>query len=98
MAAAAACSIVISAAPGSKGSHLTAELTWTLILAAQKKLLEEYDNVKNGGWQTTVGASGLYNLTLGVIVSFVPETSNNLIMLFMYIFSFPRGLEKLDKL
>src|SRR3954454_3516197 len=44
----------------------TAELTWALILAVARHLPEEIGNVRDGGWQTTVG-SDLAGRRLGVV-------------------------------
>jgi phosphoglycerate dehydrogenase-like enzyme len=44
----------------------TAELTWALILAVARRLPEELANVRDGGWQTTVGTD-LAGKRLGVI-------------------------------
>src|SRR4051812_29817380 len=44
----------------------TAELTWALILAVARHLPEETANVRDGGWQTTVGTD-LAGRRLGVI-------------------------------
>jgi len=44
----------------------TAELTWALILAAARHLPEETANVREGGWQTTVGTD-LAGRRLGVV-------------------------------
>ena len=50
---------------GSLGSA-PAELTWALILGLSRHLVEEADNVRSGGWQTTVGRD-LTDRTLGII-------------------------------
>ena len=44
----------------------TAELTWALILAVARHLPEETANVREGGWQTTVGTD-LAGSRLGVV-------------------------------
>lgn len=44
----------------------TPELTWTLILAALRRLPGETASVRGGGWQTGVG-SGLHGKTLGIL-------------------------------
>jgi phosphoglycerate dehydrogenase-like enzyme len=44
----------------------TAELTWALILALRKNLLEETAAVREGGWQRTLGRE-LAGATLGVV-------------------------------
>lgn len=43
-----------------------AELTWGLILALCRRIPQEHQSVRDGGWQTTVGV-GLAGKTLGVI-------------------------------
>lgn len=50
---------------GSLGSA-PAELTWALVLGLSRHLVEEVDNVRSGGWQTTVGRD-LAGRTLGII-------------------------------
>ena len=45
--------------------HSTAELTWTLIMVGWRGLQTEFDNMKNGNWQTTVGR-GLKGHTIGI--------------------------------
>ena len=50
---------------GSLGSA-PAELTWALILGLSRHLVEEVENVRTGGWQTTVGWD-LADRTLGII-------------------------------
>ena len=64
LAALAARGIVVSAG-GAGGPHATAELTWALILAAQRHLPEEVGALRAGGWQSTVGI-GLHAKTLGI--------------------------------
>jgi phosphoglycerate dehydrogenase-like enzyme len=44
----------------------TVELTWALILATARRLVDESLSVRNGGWQTSVG-SQLGGTTLGVL-------------------------------
>ena len=44
----------------------TAELTWGLILALARHIPEEAQQMRHGGWQTTVGV-GLYGKVLGVL-------------------------------
>lgn len=60
----AARGIVVSAG-GAGGPHATAELTWALILAAQRHLPQEVTALREGRWQSTVGI-GLHAKTLGV--------------------------------
>jgi len=61
----AARGIVVSAG-GAGGPHATAELTWALILAAQRHLPDEVTALREGRWQSTVG-TGLHAKTLGVL-------------------------------
>lgn len=60
----AARGIVVSAG-GAGGPHATAELTWALILAAQRHLPQEVAALRAGRWQSTVG-TGLHAKTLGI--------------------------------
>ena len=64
LVALAAQGIVVSAG-GAGSPHATAELTWALILAAQRHLPEEAAALRDGRWQSTVG-TGLHAKTLGV--------------------------------
>ena len=64
LAALAERGIVVSAG-GAGGPHATAELTWALILAAQRHLPEEVAALRAGRWQSTVG-TGLHAKTLGI--------------------------------
>jgi phosphoglycerate dehydrogenase-like enzyme len=47
-------------------AHPTAELTWALILALARHVADEDRNVRDGGWQRTVGIP-LRGRTLGVV-------------------------------
>ena len=47
-------------------AHPTAELTWGLILALQRHLVEEDRRMRDGGWQRTIGP-GLAGRTLGTL-------------------------------
>ncbi|MGC7100281.1 D-2-hydroxyacid dehydrogenase family protein, partial [Amycolatopsis lurida] len=47
-------------------AHPTAEHTWALILAASRNLPVEFQSVRDGGWQRTVG-TGLHGKTLGLL-------------------------------
>ena len=47
-------------------SEPTSEHAWALILAAQRNLPVEFADVRNGGWQRTVG-TGLAGKTLGLL-------------------------------
>ena len=60
----AARGIVVSAG-GAGGPNATAELTWALVLAAQRHLPEEVAALRAGRWQSTVGI-GLHAKTLGI--------------------------------
>lgn len=44
----------------------TSELTWALILAAERRLETEFSNMRAGRWQTTVGGD-LHGRTLGLV-------------------------------
>jgi len=50
---------------GSGSPYATAELTWGLILASMRRIPQEVENLKKGGWQQTVGV-GLHGRTLGI--------------------------------
>lgn len=56
---------VVVSAGGAGGPHATAELTWALILAAQRHLPHEVSALREGRWQSTVGI-GLHAKTLGI--------------------------------
>mgnify|MGYP002648873002 CR=1 FL=1 len=43
-----------------------AELTWALILGLARHLPEEVANIRDGGWQTSIGAD-LSGATLGIL-------------------------------
>jgi D-3-phosphoglycerate dehydrogenase len=60
----AAAGVVVSAG-GAGGPHATAELTWALVLAAQRHLPVELAALRDGRWQSTVG-TGLHAKTLGI--------------------------------
>jgi D-3-phosphoglycerate dehydrogenase len=60
----AAAGVVVSAG-GAGSPHATAELTWALILAAQRHLPDEVAALRDGRWQSTLGI-GLHAKTLGV--------------------------------
>lgn len=47
-------------------AHATAELTWALILGLLRHIPIEHDNVRSGGWQTTLGID-LKGKTLGLL-------------------------------
>lgn len=62
----AACArLGIAVLEGSGSPYATAELTWGLILAAMRRIPQEVDNLKRGGWQQSVGR-GLRGRVLGV--------------------------------
>src|SRR5262249_42262239 len=44
----------------------TVELTWAIILGSARHIVQEGNQVRNGGWQTTIG-TGLNGKTLGVL-------------------------------
>jgi D-3-phosphoglycerate dehydrogenase / 2-oxoglutarate reductase len=46
-------------------SIATAELTWALILAARRHIVEEVQSLKQGRWQSRLG-NGLFGRTLGI--------------------------------
>jgi len=56
---------ILVSAGGAGGPNATAELTWALILAAQRHVAEEVAALREGRWQSTVGI-GLHGKTLGV--------------------------------
>jgi D-3-phosphoglycerate dehydrogenase len=56
--------IVVSGASAGP-SIATAELTWALILAARRHIVDEVAALKQGRWQTTIG-EGLFGRTLGI--------------------------------
>ena len=64
LAACAERGITVSAG-GAGGPQATAELTWALILAAQRHLPDEVQRLRDGQWQSTVG-TGLHAKTLGI--------------------------------
>jgi len=47
-------------------SYPTAELTWAMILAAARKLPQQVQSMRTGGWQLGLGTS-VHGLTLGVL-------------------------------
>lgn len=57
---------VVVSAGGAGSPHATAELTWALVLAAQRNLPAEAAALRSGRWQSTVG-TGLHAKTLGVL-------------------------------
>lgn len=50
---------------GSGSPYATAELTWGLVLAAMRRIPQEAENMKKGGWQQTLGV-GLRGRMLGI--------------------------------
>ncbi len=62
----AACTrLGIAVLEGTGSPYATAELTWGLVIAAMRRIPQEVENLKRGGWQQTVG-TGLRGRTLGV--------------------------------
>lgn len=62
----AACTrLGIAVLEGTGNPFATAELTWGLVLAAMRRIPQEVENLKRGGWQRSVGL-GLRGRTLGV--------------------------------
>lgn len=57
--------IMVSAISATRPSYATAELTWGLILAAQRHLVFEVSALRAGRWQSTLG-QGLRGHTLGI--------------------------------
>lgn len=50
---------------GTGSPYAAAELTWGLVLAAMRHIPEEFENLKGGRWQRTLG-TGLKGRTLGI--------------------------------
>ena len=50
---------------GTGSPHAAAELTWGLIMAAMRHIPQEFENLKAGRWQHTLG-TGLKGRTLGI--------------------------------
>ena len=62
----AACTrLGIAVLEGTGNPYATSELTWGLVLAAMRRIPQEVENLKRGGWQSSVGL-GLRGRTLGV--------------------------------
>lgn len=55
----------ITVMAGTGSPHAAAELTWGLVLAAMRHIPEEFENLKAGRWQRTLG-TGLKGRTLGI--------------------------------
>jgi phosphoglycerate dehydrogenase-like enzyme len=51
---------------GGSGGQSTVELTFALMLAVMRRVPQEHEAIRQGGWQTGLGV-GLYGKTLGVI-------------------------------
>jgi phosphoglycerate dehydrogenase-like enzyme len=66
LAAAKSRGILVSHTRNASTEHPTSELAWGLILAAARRLDVENRNIREGGWQTTVGRT-LHGRTLGVL-------------------------------
>lgn len=64
LAAAAERGIPVSGTGMSK--HAAGEHTWALLMAAARHIPTEVDNLRGGGWQSTVGTE-LYGRTLGIV-------------------------------
>ena len=64
--AAQARGIVVSHTENASTEHPTSELTWALILAAARRIVDENQSIRSGGWQTTVGRT-LHGRTLGLL-------------------------------
>nr|WP_197739755.1 D-2-hydroxyacid dehydrogenase family protein [Mycolicibacterium sp. P1-18] len=62
--AAAACDVAVTDTGYDATS--TVELTWALIMASSRHLVDECGSVRSGGWQTTVGRQ-LSGQTLGIL-------------------------------
>ncbi|RDB43104.1 D-2-hydroxyacid dehydrogenase family protein [Halomonas sp. DQ26W] len=50
---------------GTGSPHAAAELTWGLVMAAMRHIPQEFENLKAGRWQRTLG-TGLKGRTLGI--------------------------------
>lgn len=62
----AACNkLGIAVLEGSGSPYATSELTWGLVLAAMRRIPQEVENLKKGGWQQSVGRA-LRGRTLGI--------------------------------
>ena len=66
----------IAVLEGSGSPYATAELTWGLILASMRRIPQEMENLKKGGWQQSVGrclrgrSLGIYGFgKIGAVVS-----------------------------
>ncbi|MBS0337478.1 MAG: D-2-hydroxyacid dehydrogenase family protein [Proteobacteria bacterium] len=55
----------IAVLEGSGSPYATAELTWGLVLASMRRIPQEVENLRKGGWQQTLGR-GLRGRTLGI--------------------------------
>ncbi len=55
----------IAVLEGSGSPYATAELTWGLVLASMRRIPQEAENLKKGGWQQSVGRC-LRGRTLGI--------------------------------
>jgi D-3-phosphoglycerate dehydrogenase len=55
----------VAVAVGSGSPYAPAELTWALVLASMRHILQEVENLKAGRWQRTVGR-GLHGRVLGI--------------------------------
>ncbi len=55
----------IAVLEGSGSPYATSELTWGLVLAAMRRIPQEVENLRKGGWQQSVGRA-LRGRTLGI--------------------------------
>jgi D-3-phosphoglycerate dehydrogenase len=55
----------IAVREGSGSPYATSELTWGLVLAAMRRIPQEVENLRKGGWQQSVGRA-LRGRTLGI--------------------------------
>ncbi len=58
--------VVVGTDAGGDGQYATAELTWGLILSLLRRIPQEAESMRAGGWQTGLG-SALMGKTLGII-------------------------------
>jgi phosphoglycerate dehydrogenase-like enzyme len=66
LAAAAAHGVTVCGTAAASSARNTAELTWALILACRRRVVTEDRALREGRWQTTIGAD-LAGTTLGVL-------------------------------
>ena len=58
--------VTVCGTDGLLGAHATIEHAWALILAASRRIVDEHQSVRAGGWQTRTG-SILHGRTLGIV-------------------------------